>query len=82
MIKAAEAEAEQIRKQGEANAQVVQAKGAAEAEQMALKAEAWKQYTEGAYLEMIISKLPEITAEIARPLSNTSKVSFFFVEYF
>lgn len=74
MIKAAEAEAEQIRKAGEAEAQVVQAKGTAEAERMALKADAWKQYTDGAYLEMIISRLPELTAEIARPLRNTSKI--------
>lgn len=41
---------------------------------MAKKAEAWKQYSEGAYLEMIIKKLPEITKELSRPLGNTDNV--------
>ena len=73
-IKAAEADAEAIRKAGEAQAAVVRAMGLAEADRMRKKAEAWKNYSEAAYLEMLIKRLPELTAEIARPLRNTNKV--------
>lgn len=59
-IKAAEAEAEAIRKAGEAEAAVIRAKGLAEAERMQKKAEAWKHYSDAAYLEMLIASLPEV----------------------
>ena len=59
-LKAAEAEAEAIRRNGEAQAAVVRAKGLAEAERMTKKAEAWKNYSEAAYLEMLINRLPEV----------------------
>lgn len=60
LIKAAEAEAEAIRKAGEAEAAVIRAKGLAEAERMRKKAEAWKHYSDAAYLEMLINSLPEV----------------------
>ena len=41
---------------------------------MAKKAEAWKTYSEGAYLEMVIKKLPELTRQLAKPLSGTDNV--------
>lgn len=73
-IKAAEAEAEAIRAKGQAEANVLKAKGQAEAEKMAKKAEAWKEYSQAAYLEMVIKKLPEITQQLAKPLSAAENV--------
>lgn len=43
---------------GEAEAFAVEAKGRAEAEQMTKKAEAFKQYKEGAMVDMLLEKLP------------------------
>lgn len=43
---------------GEAEAYAVEAKGRAEAEQMAKKAEAFRQYKEGAMVDMLLEKLP------------------------
>jgi hypothetical protein len=74
MVKAAEAEAEAIRKAGEAQAAVVRAKGLAEADRMAKKAEAWKNYTESAYLEMLINRLPE--ARALRPTLHRQRDCF------
>jgi flotillin len=73
-IKAAEAESESIRAKGLAEASVIQAKGEAEAERMAKMAEAWKEYSQGAYLEMVIKKLPEITSQLAKPLAAADNV--------
>jgi flotillin len=38
--------------------------GDAEADAMVRKAEAWKEYTTGAYLELLISKLPLMAAQV------------------
>ena len=49
--------------------------GDAEAEAMTSKAAAWKQYTSGAYMEMLINKLPLMAAQVATegaPLSRPS----------
>lgn len=47
---------------GEAEAFALEAKGRAEAEQMAKKAEAFKQYKEGAMVDMLLEKLPLVSA--------------------
>uniref|UniRef100_A0A4W5JT24 Flotillin n=1 Tax=Hucho hucho TaxID=62062 RepID=A0A4W5JT24_9TELE len=54
---------------------ILSAKGRAEAEQMAKKAEAFKQYGEGAMVDMLLEKLPLIAEEISRPLSMAQKVT-------
>uniref|UniRef100_A0A8C7J1Z4 Flotillin n=1 Tax=Oncorhynchus kisutch TaxID=8019 RepID=A0A8C7J1Z4_ONCKI len=75
LIMEAEAEAESIRMRGDAEAFALEAKGRAEAEQMAKKAEAFKQYGEGAMVDMLLEKLPLIAEEISRPLSMAQKVT-------
>jgi len=71
----AEAEAEAIRMKGEAQAFAIEAKAKAEAEQMVKKADAWKEYEEAAMVDMVLSTLPKIAAEVAGPLSSTKKVT-------
>ncbi|KAK6326458.1 hypothetical protein J4Q44_G00021030 [Coregonus suidteri] len=61
LIMEAEAEAESIRMKGDAEAFALEAKGRAEAEQMAKKAEAFKQYGEGAMVDMLLEKLPLVS---------------------
>ena len=46
---------------GEAEAFALEAKGRAEAEQMAKKADAFKQYKEGAMVDMLLEKLPLVS---------------------
>ncbi|MBN3322102.1 FLOT1 protein, partial [Atractosteus spatula] len=75
LIMQAEAEAESIRIKGEAEAFAVEAKGRAEAEQMAKKADAFKQYKEGAMVDMLLEKLPLMAEEITKPLSETQKIT-------
>ncbi|XP_035768893.1 flotillin-1b [Neolamprologus brichardi] len=75
LIMEAEAEAESIRIKGEAEAFAVEAKGRAEAEQMNKKAEAFKQYKEGAMVDMLLEKLPLMAEEISKPLSATQKIT-------
>lgn len=49
---------------GEAEAFALEAKGRAEAQQMAKKAEAFKQYKEGAMVDMLLEKLPLVRDNI------------------
>uniref|UniRef100_A0A8C9TTS3 Flotillin n=1 Tax=Scleropages formosus TaxID=113540 RepID=A0A8C9TTS3_SCLFO len=75
LIMEAEAEAESIRVKGEAEAFALEAKGRAEAEQMAKKAEAFREYREGAMVDMLLEKLPLMAEEISKPLSAVQKVT-------
>lgn len=68
------ASAEATKVQGEAQAEVIEKKGLAEAKAMEAKAAAWAQYTQGAYIDMILQQLPEIADRIAKPLSKTEKI--------
>lgn len=56
----AQAEAEKIRKIGEAEALVIEAIGKAEAEKMKLKAEAYQQYGEAAKMALVLDALPQV----------------------
>lgn len=47
---------------GEAEAFALEAKGRAEAEQMSKKAEAFKQYKDGAMVDMLLEKLPLVSS--------------------
>jgi len=42
---------------------------------MRSKADAWKKYTRGAYLEMVIEQLPRMAAMVAEPLSKVKGVT-------
>merc|ERR1711977_201209 len=55
-------------------AEVIKAKGVCEAEAMTAKAGAWKEYTQGAYIDMIVQQLPEIANQIAQPPAKTEKI--------
>lgn len=63
----AQAEAEKIRKIGEAEAFVIEAIGMAEAERMKLKAEALQQYGDAAQLALVLDALPEVRREQLSP---------------
>jgi len=73
----AQAEADAIRLKGEAEARAVQAKGEAEAVAMDKKAEAMKKYGQAAMAQMMIEVLPQVAAEVARPLSRIDKMTIF-----
>ncbi|XP_002123705.2 flotillin-1-like [Ciona intestinalis] len=71
----AEAEAESIRMRGEAQAFAIEARAKAEAEQMVKKADAWKDYQEAAMVDMVLSTLPKVAAEVAAPIATTRKIT-------
>ncbi|XP_043939231.1 flotillin-1 [Protopterus annectens] len=75
MVTQAEAEAETIRIKGEAEAFAVEAKAKADAEQMKKKAEAFQQYKDAAMVGMLLEKLPDVAAEITKPLNETKKIT-------
>ena len=56
---------------GDAEAFAVEAKGRAEAEQMVKKAEAFKQYEEGAMVDMLLEKLPLVSSTTSRSMDAT-----------
>lgn len=56
----AQAEAEKIRKIGEAEAAVIEARGKAEAERMKLKAEAYQKYGDAAKMALVLDALPQV----------------------
>ena len=70
-------EAEGIAAVGKAEAEAIEAKGLAEAEAMEKKAEAYKKYTGAAMVEMIVKIMPEMAAEIAKPLASIDKVNIY-----
>jgi flotillin len=72
-----DAEAAGIEARGIAEAQAIKAKGLAEAEAMEKKAEAYKKYNGAAMAEMMIKIMPEMAAEIAKPLSQIDKINIY-----
>ncbi|WP_034466592.1 flotillin family protein [Butyrivibrio proteoclasticus] len=71
------AEAEAIKARGIAEAQALEAKGLAEAQAMEKKAEAYKKYNGAAMAEMMIKVMPQLAAEIAKPLSSIDKINIY-----
>lgn len=67
-------EADANRAKGLAEADVIKAQGFSEAEAMSKKADAWKEYTQAAVMQILIDKLPEIAAAISAPLAKTEKI--------
>ena len=72
-----EQEAAGIRARGEAEAAAIQAKAVAEAEGMEKKAEAYAKYNNAAIVEMLVGIMPQMAAEIAKPLSSIDKVNIY-----
>ena len=71
----AQAEAEAIRAKGQAEAEAIKAKGIAEAEAKDRLADAMSKYGEAAIAEMLISSLPQIMEQVAKPMSNIDKIT-------
>ena len=67
---AREQEAAGIAAVGTAEAEAIAARGKAEAEAIDKKAEAMKKYGQAAIIEMIIDKLPDIAAAVAKPYGD------------
>ena len=74
-IAGAEAEAKAIQLKGEADAGAIRSKGIAEAEAKSKLADAMAKYGEAAVTEMLINKLPEIMAQVAKPMSSIDKIT-------
>ncbi|MBQ4307628.1 MAG: flotillin family protein [Lachnospiraceae bacterium] len=72
-----DAEAAGIAARGKAEAESIRAKGLAEAEAMEKKAEAYRKYNGAAMAEMMIKIMPEMAAEIAKPLSQIDKINIY-----
>ncbi len=70
-------EAEGIRQVGSAEAEALKAKALAEAEGIDKKAEAMKKYGEAAILEMYFNTLPEVAANVAKPLENVDRITMY-----
>lgn len=71
----AEAEAEAIIAKGKAEAEAIKAKGLADAEAKSKLAEAMSKYEEAAIVELMISRMPEIMKEVARPMEQVEKIT-------
>ncbi len=71
------AEAATIQARGSAEAATIQAKLLAEAEGMEKKAEAYAKYNNAAVIEMMVNVMPQMAAEIAKPLSTIDKVNIY-----
>lgn len=67
----AQAEAEKIRKVGEAEAISILSIGKAEAERMRLKAEAYQQYGEAAKIALVLEALPKVNERFSYVIWNT-----------
>lgn len=69
------ADAEAAKAKGLAEAESIKAKGEAEAEAMNKKADAYEKYGKAAMTEMIVKVLPQMAAEIAKPLDAIDKIT-------
>jgi flotillin len=72
----AEAEASRIRTVAQAEADAIRWKGEAEATNIRLMGEAYASYGDAALAVQLIAKLPEIAAEVSKPLAKTEKMVF------
>ena len=72
-----DAEAAGIAAKGRAEAEAIKARGEAEAAAMLRRAEAYKQYNGAAMAEMMIKILPQMAAEIAKPMTAIDHISIY-----
>ncbi|MDO5455464.1 MAG: SPFH domain-containing protein, partial [Eubacteriales bacterium] len=72
-----DAEAAGIAAKGRAEAESIKARGLAEAEAMEKKAEAYRKYNGAAMAEMMIKIMPQMAAEIAKPLGQIDKINIY-----
>ncbi len=72
-----DAEAAGIAAKGKADAEAIRAKGLAEAEAMEKKAAAYQKYNSAAMADMLIQIMPQMAAEIAKPLGQIDKINIY-----
>ena len=72
-----EQEAAGIRAKGEAEAYAIQKKGEAEALALDKKAEAYKKYNGAAIAQMVVDKLPDIVAGVAKPMESIKNLNVY-----
>ena len=70
-------EAEGIRAVGEANASAAQDMFIAEAEGLEKKADAYERFGQAAILDMVVKILPQVAAEVAKPISSIDSVNIY-----
>ena len=70
-------EAEGIRAVGEANASAAQAMFIAVAEGLEKKADAYERFGQAAILDMVVKILPQVAAEVAKPISSIDSVNIY-----
>lgn len=70
-------EAEGIRAVGEANASAAQAMFIAEAEGLEKKADTYERFGQAAILDMVVKILPQVAAEVAKPISSIDSVNIY-----
>ena len=70
-------EAEGICAVGEANASAAQAMFIAEAEGLEKKADAYERFGQAAILDMVVKILPQVAAEVAKPISSIDSVNIY-----
>lgn len=75
MLKEAEAKAQVREKENAIDAERIRALGASEADAMKEKAKAFEQYNQAAMYQMIVDILPELTKNVAEPLSRIDKIT-------
>jgi flotillin len=68
-------QAEATRLQGTAEAEIVRAKGQAEADAMHQRAEAYKEYSQAAVLDKLISGMPEVVRALSQSLASVDKIT-------
>ena len=73
----AEARAFEIEQSGIAEAKAIEMKGLAEAEAMEKKAEAFEKYGQAAIVEMMTRVLPEVSANVAKPISEIGNMTIY-----
>ncbi|XP_046414165.1 flotillin-2 isoform X2 [Neodiprion pinetum] len=73
-VGAATADAERIRLIGKAEAEAMEAVGKSDAERMRMKAQIYKKYGDAAILNIILTAMPKIAAEVAAPLAKTEEI--------
>lgn len=73
----AEARAYEIEQSGIAEAKAIEMKGLAEAEAMEKKAEAFDKYGQAAIVEMLSKILPEVAANVAKPISEIGSMTIY-----
>ncbi|MBN1449034.1 MAG: flotillin [Bacteroidetes bacterium] len=75
MLKESEAKSQARAKENEIEAERIRMLGKSEADAMIEKAKAYEQYNQAAMYQMVLDVLPELTKNIAEPLSRIDKIT-------